>query len=142
MQFKLDFDEKKFIQDIEEKVTIPDDVRNRIVLEVADEINDKYLKKIPIDTGSTQTYFRPSQLRIYDNATFVSVGFDPKKFGKVKAGKKWITDKNDGSWGYFYISSFYTGHPNFGLFRKWQKSAQKDADKLLKQKLNDYLNSK
>lgn len=142
MQFKLEFDEEKFIKEIEDKVTIPDEVRNRIVMEVAEEINAKYLKKIPVDTGSTMKYFRPSELRIYDNSTFVSVGFDPKKFGKVKTGKKWITDKNDGSWGYFYISSFYVGHPNYGLFRKWQKSAQKDADKLLNQKIENYLNSK
>ena len=142
MQFKLEFDEEKFIKDIEEKVNIPDDVRNRIVLEVADEINDKYIKKIPVDTGSTKTYFKPSDLRIYDSATFVSVGFDPKKFGKVSSGKKWLTDKDDGSWGFFYVSTFYNGHPNFGLFRKWQKSAQKDADKLLNKKINDYLNSK
>lgn len=140
------FDVDDLIKKIEDKVKIPEDVRNQIVIEVAEFLDNKYRNKVPVDTGRAVSNFYPSTLRVYVNATFVSVGFDPKAFGKVSNGKKkpntkWYPRGDQKNWGHFYVSCFDPRNPNYGWWKKQSKAAQKEAEKLIKQKVEEYYNS-
>lgn len=145
----VELDVEALIKEINAKVKMPDDVRNQIVREVAEYLDNKYRAKVPVDTGRAVANFHPSTLRIYTDATFVSVGFDPKAFGKVSNGKKqpktvWYPRGNQKNWGHFYVSTFdprnLNGH--YGWWKKQQRACDREAKKLIEQKIDEYYNSK
>lgn len=139
MKFEIDIEAFKKI--IEDKVKLPPEVRDSIVAEVGQEASERIEKKIPIDTGISASYWYPSSVRTYDDQSWMTVSFDPKKFGDVgnkKRGWKQRTSSNSG-WGWAWLSCY---DPRNGLSYMWLPKAiraeKRKIKKDLKSKVKDY----
>ena len=108
MSLIFEIDEETLIRILEKKVKMPEDVRERIVSNIAQASSDRIKEKIPVDEGVTKKYWKPSPIRNYVTQSWMTVSFESKKFGKVGKKNNWIQrkDADELGWGWGWLGMF------------------------------------
>ena len=142
MNFELDVETLAKI--IEEKAKLPPEVRDEIVASVGQSASDRIESKIPIDTGITASFWYPSSVRTYDDQSWMTVSFDPKRFGDVGSRKRGWNQRSgsNSGWGWGWLSCF---DPRNGISYQWlPKAIRAEKNKIkkeLKSEVENYYNS-
>lgn len=134
MSLTFELDVETFLRILDEKVDLPNDVRDAIVDMVGQQASDNILKKIPVDEGVTKSFWYPSSVRTYVDQSWMTVFFDPKRFGDVgnkKKGWNQRTASNTG-WGWGWLSNY---DPRNDKSFMWLNQAIREEKGTIKKKL-------
>lgn len=144
MSLIFEIDEETLIRILEKKVKMPEDVREKIVSNIAQASSDRIKEKIPVDEGVTEKYWQPSPIRNYVTQSWMTVSFEPKSFGNVGKKGNWRrrTASNTG-WGWGWLSMFNRkNRKNYDWYRPEIRKEKQIIQKELKRAVKNYYNNK
>ena len=125
MKGKIELDTKDLFDKLEKKLIQTHEI-TQIVNEVAEILYKEASQLVPYDTGQAYSHFSISEIRVYPNQTWISIGFD----------KEWE------SWKQAYFLNYDVRSPHYHWFTNYIRGNKAKAQKLLEQKAKALIDSK
>lgn len=145
MSIKFGISVEAVFDAFKEKLELPPEVRDEIVESVAQQSSDTIEGKVPVDKGITKSFWYPSSVRSYVDEAWMTVSFDPKRFGDVgskKKGWKQRSSSNTG-WGWGFIDCFHPrNRKNFHWLPNAVRAEKRKIESKLEKEVKNYYKSK
>lgn len=125
MKGKIELDTKDLYDKLEKKLIQTQEI-TQIVNEVAEVLYKEVSQLVPYDTGQAYSHFNITEIRVYPNQTWISIGFD----------KDWE------SWKQAYFLNYDVRSQHYHWFTSYIRGNKAKAQKLLEQKAKALIDSK